>query len=63
MRLTGFLLRRHGEESYAPKFLEIQYKSDVMGLLPKLGIVGAVRPLRRRPTLLNLKDITKRTPP
>lgn len=41
-RLGQFLVRRHREESYAPKFLEIQFKSDMMGLGPKLGIVAAV---------------------
>lgn len=42
LRLTSFMLRRHGEESYAAKFDSIQVKSDLMGLAPKLGIVAAV---------------------
>ena len=31
VRLAQFILRRNREESYAPKFQEIQLKSDFMG--------------------------------
>lgn len=42
LRLSTFVLRRHQEESYAPKFDELQQKSDFMGLGPKLALVGGV---------------------
>jgi len=42
LRLSTFMVRRQGEESYAPQFDSIQLKSDMLGLVPKFGIVAGV---------------------
>lgn len=42
IRLTTFMLRRHDEESYAPKHHDLQAKSDAMGLASKFAIVAGV---------------------
>lgn len=42
VRLTTFLARRHEEESYAPKFANLQAKSDAMSMASKGALVAGV---------------------